>query len=110
MCIRDRHKEEITQIRSEIRDCQQTWERKVDELQKKQDDVVRDLREEANKKYVEIQETQENNRQEWMAAVHTTQTTVKKINHKFDVHVKDYNCLLYTSLPQYTKRIDFMKL
>lgn len=84
----DQHKEEITQIRSEIRESQQTWERKVDELQKKQDDIVRDLREEANKKYVEIQE---NDRQEWMAAVHTTQTTVKKINHKFDAHVKDYN-------------------
>ena len=98
------------QIRSEIREYQQTWEGKVDELQKKQDDLVRNLREEANKKYEEIQETRENDRQEWMAAIHTTQTTVKKINNKFDAHVKDSNkkheefkaeihdtCLLYTS-------------
>ena len=99
MCIRDRHKEEIkrqtaeqlTQIRSEIREYQQAWEGKINELQKKQDDIVRDLREEANKKYEEIQETRENGRQEWMAVIHTTQTTIKKINNKFDAHVKDAN-------------------
>ena len=87
MCIRDR----LTQIRSEIREYQQAWEGKVNELQKKQDDIVRELREEANKKYEEIQETRENDRQEWMVAIHNTQTTVKKVHNKFDAHVKDAN-------------------
>ena len=104
--------EQLTQIRSEIREYQQAWEGKINELQKKQDDIVRELREDANKKYEEIQEARETDRQEWMVAIHNTQTTVKKIHNKFDAHVKDankkheelkaeihrmYGCLLYTS-------------
>ena len=85
----DKHKEEVTQIRAEMREHMNTYDQKINEVQKQQDETIKELKNDTDKKFGELRETREIDRQELKNIAQNTQTSIKKINNKVETHIKE---------------------